>query len=187
MPGSNCTTVGLTLDRLPLMPGYWRADRSTTDVRRCPDATKAEGSGCQGLPDAPCKHGLTGVYCLTCVGNSTYYDAEASECRLCATTLLNWELLLSLLAATLVVLVVSVARRSWRRCIRDNASRDHVEPQLIVNDERSPLSAPLCAPEDRTHLVEGESAENRCSRVRDIAASAQRRILVLLTPLKICW
>ena len=35
--GTNCSGAA-TLDRLPIQPGYWRLDATTTDVRKCPDA-----------------------------------------------------------------------------------------------------------------------------------------------------
>ena len=87
----------MTLERLPLQPGYYRASARSSDVRRCPDAVAAEctereaarrpecaanrRSGCKGGddPNEQCVDGLSGIYCGLCRNTSGHYYAAASH------------------------------------------------------------------------------------------------------------
>ena len=76
--GTNCSNPGVTLDALPIKPGYYRRSNATVDVRICGDASAncpagttecAESdSGCVGGDDpaAPCCPELMGIFCLLC-------------------------------------------------------------------------------------------------------------------------
>ena len=61
--GSDCSNYGTQLETMPLLSGYWRISRDSSDVRRCPDAFKGNASGCVGGTGDPCAEGLQGVLC----------------------------------------------------------------------------------------------------------------------------
>ena len=116
-PGSNCLASGVTLQTLPLKPGYWRINNTSSDVRRCPDVSKNASSACQGLPESPCKAGLNGIYCRFCVNTSgTYFSSEQSACLSCARA--GGIFLPILLGSFLLALVTSVAVSLIARCTK---------------------------------------------------------------------
>ena len=92
--GSDCPDApGVTIETLPLLTGYYRISNASADLRRCPDATKGNASGCPGgvgvgEGEGPCKPWLTGPYCRLCNVSDTsrYYDAVASACLPCEAT-----------------------------------------------------------------------------------------------------
>ena len=45
--GAECKRFGITLAQLPLRSGYWRTSENSSDLRRCPDASK-KNTGCIG-------------------------------------------------------------------------------------------------------------------------------------------
>ena len=216
MPGSNCTTTGITLATLPLQPGYWRTGSTSADARRCPDASRLNGSGCQGMVDAPCRPGLTSVYCLECLGNDTYYDAGLSDCRACAPVRVNWEVLLGLVFGfTLCALLVAMLRN--RRCPQKEGIPQSVSPNgdletpmLVGSINNSNLSATLgdqiarqasdleiavSGPHstDQAHDEAPEpeypkkSAHSVLERLHQLSMATQRLVQVLMPAFKICW
>ena len=54
--GAACKGFGITLAQLPLEKGYWRTNNRSSDLRRCPDASK-NSPGCVGgvYDEGPCK------------------------------------------------------------------------------------------------------------------------------------
>ena len=70
--GANCSTVGVTIEHLPLEQGYWRHSSNTTDVRRCPGnfegsvCVGCSGDGCEVSGFTGCKPGSRGPYCGMC-------------------------------------------------------------------------------------------------------------------------
>lgn len=80
----------IALEHLPIMPGYFRLDDTTADVRRCPDAAvNCSGesecpwstSGCaggRGRGAETCRPGLHGTYCRVCVEPLHFYVAAAA-------------------------------------------------------------------------------------------------------------
>lgn len=60
--GTDCPAMaGVTLEKLPLLRGYYRASTSSNDMRRCPDF--GPDSGCIGGwvdGEGPCKEWLRG-------------------------------------------------------------------------------------------------------------------------------
>jgi len=86
--GSSCSAdvSGVTLETLPLMPGYYRISNVSDDLRRCPDF--GDSSGCVGgvgLGEGPCKEWLTGPYCRLCnvTDRSRYFSPDTSACLVC--------------------------------------------------------------------------------------------------------
>ena len=63
--------ANVTVQTMTLLPGYWRLSTRTTDVRRCPDGHKENGTSCVGTLAADhgalgCRQNHTGVYCREC-------------------------------------------------------------------------------------------------------------------------
>jgi hypothetical protein len=92
--GSVCDRPGVTLEGMPLRPGYWRvSDASETPVE-CPDHRAGGDSGCIGGNGSSCKAGQTGPYCLLCDdlwvdgvrlnASDRYYSKQFTACRSCA-------------------------------------------------------------------------------------------------------
>ena len=84
-PGTECATIGLNMQDLPLKSGWWRANYTSVDVKRCDDHADSAGSGCIGGPNAmACKPSLDGPFCVLCkAGPGHYYDNDFNECREC--------------------------------------------------------------------------------------------------------
>ncbi|KAL3925719.1 MAG: hypothetical protein SGPRY_003584 [Prymnesium sp.] len=108
--GTDCLAPGITLETLPVRPGYYRLSNKSVDVRRCPDALAdcidstecaTNSSGCAGelrldLLMRGCHDGLEGTYCLLCTryeGSRIYYSAasssERAQCKECPDAVLN--------------------------------------------------------------------------------------------------
>ena len=121
--GSACPSdqAGLTIETLPVAPGYYRAHSRSKVLRRCPDGNKMNNSGCVGtaglyllagtnalVEEGPCRPGLTGPYCRICDESniSSYYSFSASDCKECP----DPEAPIAVIAALVVfALVVTVA------------------------------------------------------------------------------
>ena len=86
--GSECKGSGSTLALLPLVPGYWRTDDNSSDLRRCPDASSPDTSACANMNGLLCKPWTTGPYCRVCnvTDGSRYFDADQSACVHCSDT-----------------------------------------------------------------------------------------------------
>ena len=86
---------------MPLLRGYWRTSRASTDVRACLDGSLSS-TGCVGGSGALCKPGLGVPYCSVCASRvrsnatanqrnassslltgSVYYDQSSSQCLSC--------------------------------------------------------------------------------------------------------
>lgn len=146
--GLACTSLGMTLHRLPLARGYYRASRNSTNVRRCADFDRNcslrggtascppehSTSGCHGGDDvdAPCLPSLTGKFCLLCENRTTSYYVEATRgaaatCMPCAdrlrftTGVVASVVAALLLAVVLVQMVLRCLRRLYTRQLRDQA------------------------------------------------------------------
>ena len=99
------TGAGVTLETLPLLPGYWRNSPASLDIRSCGDNLAGVTPGCRGGAGEPCKDWLTGPRCTLC--NETagrYYSQDAFECNECSagTIVVPMILLASMLAALLL-------------------------------------------------------------------------------------
>ena len=86
--GSECKESGSTLALLPLRPGYWRTNKDSSDLRRCPDASSPDTTACANTNGAPCKPFTTGAYCRVCnvTDGSRYFDSGRSACVECGDT-----------------------------------------------------------------------------------------------------
>jgi hypothetical protein len=95
--GTACTTLGATLEHLPLRQGYYRLHAGSDDVRRCPDAAAGcsvtgvaacheSTSGCRGGEhlNSSCAVGLHGTFCLLCLEEGVVYrDANSRDVATC--------------------------------------------------------------------------------------------------------
>ena len=207
MPGSDCIVAGVVLASLPLLPGYWRFSRESTDVRRCPDAAKKADSGCTGVAEAPCKPGLNGTYCTLCEsGNtSTYYSVSDSKCFPCGHRGLVLPLMVGMLVATLVGLLLCSAFSRWQRVLNTSRSTPPaVAPDLqgvqlltmsSISVPASSGAAPRVASSKVATPLPLTAAEAHSTRfgfrwfslARAALASVLGLVPVLATPLKIVW
>ena len=86
--GSECRGSGYTLALLPLLPGYWRTNDNSSDLRRCPDASSPDTTACANMNGVLCKPWTAGPYCRVCnvTDGSWYFDLGQSACVLCGNT-----------------------------------------------------------------------------------------------------
>ena len=86
--GSKCKESGSTLALLPLVPGYWRTDNDSSDLRRCPDASSPNTTACANTNGVLCKPWTAGPYCRVCnvTNGSRYFDSGQSACVQCGDT-----------------------------------------------------------------------------------------------------
>eukprot|EP00964_Phaeocystis_antarctica_P009190 scaffold4984_cov63-Phaeocystis_antarctica.AAC.5 len=86
--GSKCTQSGSSLALLPLVPGYWRTDNGSSDLRRCPDASSPNTTSCANANGVLCKPWTAGPYCRVCnvSDGSRYFDSVQSACVQCGVT-----------------------------------------------------------------------------------------------------
>ena len=126
-PGTNCSEVGMTVERLELSPGYWRNDSASVAVLPCPDSHREEDSACGGGV-APCREelGTSGVFCSLCPDDH-YKEYEDSRCVHCddATYSLALPLLLAFVVLLAVGLFLLYSASEWgkaavRRLLRRN-------------------------------------------------------------------
>ena len=130
--GTDCSQLGATLEALPLVPGYYRLDNTTNDVRGCPDARKncsttfgtelcESSSGCSGGVSG-CAPGLSGVFCELCDRSNrseglVYYtpatDDVVATCKECGNTLASTLALaiVGVVAIGLLVIIVLFLKR----------------------------------------------------------------------------
>ena len=112
--GSSCNGPGNTLARLPLLPGYWRTNNDSVDLRRCPDASSPNTTACANMNGVPCKPWTTGPYCRVCnvTDGSRYFDLGQSACVQCRNTVATS--LAALVGITLAVLFL-LCWCGWRQ------------------------------------------------------------------------
>ena len=78
--GTDCTSIGIDLETIPVSPGYWRESNISRVVRHCPREEKA----CVGGTDSLCGESQAGPFCDLCApGESTHPN---SRHRLAAAT-----------------------------------------------------------------------------------------------------
>eukprot|EP00964_Phaeocystis_antarctica_P096526 scaffold62823_cov67-Phaeocystis_antarctica.AAC.3 len=113
--GSACEGLGNTLARLPLLPGFWRTNNGSSDLRRCPDASTPDTSACANNIDGSlCKPWTAGPYCRICnvTDGSRYFDSDQSACVECGDTATTS--LATLVGTTLPVLLL-LCWCGWRK------------------------------------------------------------------------
>ena len=79
--GTYGSSNGTQLETLPLLSGYWRISRASSDVRRCPDAERGNASACRGGSGEPCAEGLQGVFCSGAAFETVPFFSLASHRR----------------------------------------------------------------------------------------------------------
>ena len=82
--GDDETADSITLETLPLLPGYWRNSPQSLDIRSCGDRASGTTPGCRGGVGEPCKDWLAGPLCTECnVSSGRFYDIDRFECNEC--------------------------------------------------------------------------------------------------------
>ena len=111
-PGTDCDTIGLKMQDLPLKPGWWRASNTSVDIQRCEDHGADKGSGCIGGPNAAlrgCKPSLKGPFCVLCkAGAGHYFDSDYRECRECGPSTRYLTIIVALCIAVVLALASGV-------------------------------------------------------------------------------
>ena len=118
LPDDEDTTEGLTLESLPLQPGYWRNSPMSLDIRSCADRSEGTTPGCRGGAGEPCKDWLDGPLCTLCnVTSGRYYSPDEYACKECdsSTVAVPLALAASLLSAFLIGPPLCVGLRLPRR------------------------------------------------------------------------
>ena len=112
--GSVCQTSGSTLSTLPLLPGYWRTSKSSSDLRRCPDASSTHTTVCANANGFTCKPWTTGPYCSLCnlTDGSRYFDLSQSACIPCGDTA---AMSLAPMVVIIIVALLLVCWCSWKQ------------------------------------------------------------------------
>ena len=186
VPGSDCHEGGAMLATLRLEPGYWRANLGTIDVRRCPDATKGILSGCTGLPETPCRTGLTGVYCLFCTNSSMWFSAADSTCYECGGAAVAFPAVAGTLVAALVAMLLCWSAWRYRKLTPEPQGETSTGSPSMAN----PLQIQLLAPA-RADVTDEDPSELRKSRYWKLVTAARAFMLHLLAFLaphfKIIW
>jgi hypothetical protein len=154
--GANCSTIGVTLRELPLLPGYWRWRRDVADVKRCPGYShgSANTTGCAGhvtgagedeFGNDYCKGKLKGPYCSVCdpelalvSETSYYYNNAIYACEVCTATYQDVSRVVSWGLLGIVILALLI--NSCMRCLR--ARSWHTRPVACgVQAAAAPASA----------------------------------------------
>lgn len=79
---TNCSTLNVTLDRIPVRAGYWRQNPRSTIVRLCDYDDACLGGAVAG--DASCSPGHRGPLCDICLREPLYYGGRGQGCVLCS-------------------------------------------------------------------------------------------------------
>jgi len=119
----------ISLERLPISPGYFRLGNDNADVRRCPDA----GANCSGLSEClgttsgcaggrgqgveTCRLGLTGTYCRACVEPAHFYvaavaghsNASFADCESCHNVAASRSVTILLIAFCAAMALLAIA------------------------------------------------------------------------------
>jgi hypothetical protein len=131
-----------TIERLPLVAGYFRLNDASIDVRTCPDANSncsttfgsaqcESSSGCQGgvgagLTGDPCAAGLTGVFCKQCdrsINSDVYYVPASSNAVAQCVDCEDYVALTFLTVAIVIVVMVILVLLCTCRAARVRASK----------------------------------------------------------------
>jgi len=108
--GTECNTIGMKMQELPLKPGWWRISNTSVDVQQCDDHGADKGSGCIGGPNAAgCKESLSGPLCVLCkAGSGYYFDKDLNECRECGTSTRYLTIIVALCIAVVLALASAI-------------------------------------------------------------------------------
>lgn len=101
---SACDSEGLTVEGLPVEPGYWRPSMTSEDVRQCPRLDYCKQlSNVSGSTDRYCSEGHKGTYCSACIKG---YGLTRTGCVRCDDDSALSEEKMFLFGAMLVVLMM---------------------------------------------------------------------------------
>ena len=141
-PGTKCEMVGLTLQNMTVLEGYWRLSNKSVDLRTCPDfkpeATRRDDwvSTCKpsGGQANGCANGTAGPKCTVCAREGEFYDAELSMCIPCGE--LDMDLALYLALAGLACIPIQMAF-AWK-ARRSKLIRSWIAKAIRLKNRLSP-------------------------------------------------
>ena len=110
LEGTQCNSSGVTLEKLWLMPGYWRTFANSTIVHRCPTSIACAGGT---NFSAQCEVGYRGPLCATC--SPDYRSAAGGTCNACKTFTGSDFLPLVIVLLVLTPLILSCVVGMWLR------------------------------------------------------------------------
>lgn len=167
-PGSNCSSLGITLETLPLDPGYWRGAPTAVEVYECRLRDACLGgplNASSGL--SRCSEGHTGVLCDVCEPG---YFMGNQRCNACISEERTANVLLVVIVFALVPLLIVAcaicrARRRGRkrraeRAGRCNGRADRAAKRMVAaaaapgsNGDSLPALPSLKKPVARKHTL----------------------------------
>ena len=81
--GTNCDTEGISLEELPLLPGYWRSGAKSFEIEQCVIA-EACSQQRNSSNSSQCLEGSHGPLCNVCLPD--YSKGVLGICEICVTT-----------------------------------------------------------------------------------------------------
>lgn len=109
---ADCLSKGLSMENLPLKPGYWRHSNKTLDIKRC--VRSVEGvtpciGGIKGdyIGSSLCVAGTTGPLCQQCTMDGKYFDKALAVCLKCPDAPARIGILFAITLGVLMVLVLA--------------------------------------------------------------------------------
>ena len=105
--GSRCDSVGVQLEQMALLPGYWRFHQRTPDVRLCPGRVFDGTSSCLGGAGVGnCVNGTGGILCQSCEQTDHFYTTKPASCTPCSELFERTDVRLAIMAILALVLSV---------------------------------------------------------------------------------
>jgi len=75
--------VGLTVETVPIVPGFWRISNHTLDIRKCPEERfcRSSAEARAGFGDRLCSAHHRGIYCVECEEGFGMHSGSCRECN----------------------------------------------------------------------------------------------------------
>ena len=102
--GADCSAVGVKVETLPVMEGYWRAATTTDVLHPCYTRAFCPNSNASANASATCAEGHTGPFCEIC--ESGYYRSTIGGCVICQGSLSTGFMSFGVMMAAILILTV---------------------------------------------------------------------------------
>lgn len=119
---TNCTYEGVTLETLPIRPGYWRSSASSGEIRWCYTQSVCVGGT---DPAAYCREGHMGAFCHTC--KPEFHKDPTGICQPCEGA---WGLSMLRLLGVLILLIGLLVAGFALGSRSKRARKDYTEGQF---------------------------------------------------------
>ena len=111
--GVDCSAIGVKVETLPLMEGYWRATTTTDVLHPCYTREFCPNANVSSNASATCAEGHTGPFCENCEGG--YHRSTIGGCVICQGSLSTAFITIGGMMAAILILVVCVVWQARRR------------------------------------------------------------------------